>query len=421
MKRSGSIPVATGIFGLAFLGLASCASRKQITITSDPPGATVFLDGVNRGITEFKDELRFERDQSYSVTLKKEGYEDATAQIALEPRDQTTYDLQLQKIEAVTVPLVSVEPRPTPGGKVELQITRKPTLAYLETIERSPNLSTVSQITFNEDEDVQIESPMLSPVDEELVYTEIIKEDENTSYSNIIRQKPGSPAKAPITFGKWLDQYPCFTPDGKQIVFSSNRTNANPTLWRVLLSGEGGLTKLTSSLAHDFSPSVSRDGVRVAYASLPRAAEDRQVWTIEASGSYPTQLREGEQPRLSPDGQRILFVRVDRKTARRQIWVMSVTGGDETLLTSNFDYDVTDPQWSPSGQWIVYASDEGLDSKKKRNFDIWAMRTDGSRKTQLTTNGSHDDSPCWNHDGSYIYFRSNRGKFWNIWRFRPAL
>ncbi len=406
----------------ACLGTSACTTTpaKRVTITSDPGGATVFLNGVNRGITEFTEELSFEDGREYAVTLKKEGYEDATAVVAYEPEEQTVYGLQLKKVEAVTIPLVSVEPTTTKGGEVELKITQKPTLAYLETIERSPNVSTVAQITFNQDEDVQVESPTLCPVEPVLVYTEIIQE-EGGSYSNIFRQEPGSPAKTRITFGKWLDQYPCFTPDGKQIVFSSNRTSSNPTLWRVLLSGEGGLTKVTSSLAHDFMPSVSSDGVKVAYASLPRAAEDRQIWTIESSGSYPTQLREGEQPRISGDGGQILFVRKAPKRGRKQIWTMSVDGGDETLLTSNVDYDVVDPCWSSDGEWIVFASNEGLDSRKNRNFDIWAMRVDGSGKTQLTTNGSHDDSPCWSHDGAHIYFRSNRGGFWNVWRFAPTL
>ena len=44
-----------------------------------------------------------------------------------------------------------------------------------------------------------------------------------------------------------------------------------------------------------------------------------------------------------------------------------------------------------------------------------------SSYTQLTTNGSLDDCPCWDRKGEYIYFRSNRGGVWNIWRFKPLL
>ena len=38
------------------------------------------------------------------------------------------------------------------------------------------------------------------------------------------------------------------------------------------------------------------------------------------------------------------------------------------------------------------------------------------RPIQVTTNGSWDDHPAWDPNGSAIYFRSNRGGEWNIWR-----
>lgn len=407
---------------LALGPLVSCAAtEKQVEIWSNPTGATVYLNGEHAGTTKLSTELSFEELDSYSVTLKKEGYEDAEFEIAYRPSEQTSYSAKLQKRETVTVPLVSVEPARTDRGEVELTITRTPTTAYLETIERSPNVGTVAQVTYNQDVDVQVGSPVFSPTANVLIFTEITQQDGESLGSNVFRQEPGSPAKTRITFGEYFDLSPCFTPDGASVLFSSNRTSSNPTLWRVLLSGEGGLMKITDSQALDFSPSVSKDGAKIAFASLPLAAEDRQIWTIEASGSYPTQLREGDQPRISPDGKRILFVRKDDRTGKNQIWIMSVAGGEETLLSSNTDYDVIDPSWSPDGSWIVFASDEALDSKKTRNFDIWSMRPDGSGKTQLTTNGSRDDSPCWDHDGAFIYFRSNRGGVWNIWRFRPSL
>ena len=46
------------------------------------------------------------------------------------------------------------------------------------------------------------------------------------------------------------------------------------------------------------------------------------------------------------------------------------------------------------------------------------MKTDGSQKTQLTTNLSTDIYPVWGDDG-YIYFVSNRGFVWGIWRLKP--
>ena len=66
-------------------------------------------------------------------------------------------------------------------------------------------------------------------------------------------------------------------------------------------------------------------------------------------------------------------------------------------------------------------SDKGLDEEGKNNFDIWLMNADGSNLTQLTTNGSYDDLPVFDPNGKYIYFRSNRGGNWDIWRMELAL
>ncbi|MBT5427089.1 MAG: hypothetical protein HOK84_12890, partial [Bacteroidetes bacterium] len=98
-----------------------------------------------------------------------------------------------------------------------------------------------------------------------------------------------------------------------------------------------------------------------------------------------------------------------------------IDGSNETILTQNNDYNCFQPRWSPDGKYIVYVSDQGRDNQGVRNNDIWIMDLEGGQKTQLTTNGSWDDFPVWNFKDNFIYFRSNRGGNWNIWRFSPSL
>ncbi len=412
--------------GLVFIGAAqffcACAS-KLVTFSTDPPGAEIYLDGKYAGTSDASGQLthklRFIGNRDHEVLAKKEGYEEARATVAYEPRELTTVPLALDQLEAVSVDLLQVEPTETRAGEMQLKVIRKPTLAYLEAIERSPHASAVSQVTMNQDSGVQLSAPVLSPTEDLMVFTEFVEEQGGGSYSNIFKVVPGTQTKTCVTYGKWLDLFPAFSPDGSALVFSSNRTSQNRTLWRMPVGREGGLTKITNSLADDFSPSISPDGSKVIYASIPRTDQDAQIWAMEAG--FPTQLREGEQPSVSPDGKKIAFVRRDKTSSRRQLWLMNTEGGEETQLTANMDYDVVDPRWSPDGAWIGFASDEGLDSERRHNFDIWVVRPDGTRKTQLTTNGSRDDSPCWDHGGKFIYFRSNRGGLWNVWRFQPQL
>ncbi len=167
-------------------------------------------------------------------------------------------------------------------------------------------------------------------------------------------------------------------------------------------------------------PFVAPNGKFVVYTSMPIDAKDPQIWLVNINGSLPTQIREGSFPQVSPDGKKIMFVRKDKIGGKSQIWVMNLDGTWETLLTQNEKYDCIQPRWSPDGQFIIYSSDEGLDSEKRMNYDIRLLSLDGDKKIQLTTNDSWDDSPYWSPDGENIYFRSNRGGYWNIWRFSIA-
>jgi Tol biopolymer transport system component len=400
--------------------------QKTVQIESEPAGATVFTNDQLAGITPLTTELTFaDETKPITVRLQKDGYKDGTNTIAYAPTNQTDYSVTLEKNETVPITLVSIEPKKTDNG-VKLALTSRSTLAYLEVIERSPNVASVTKVTGNQDKGVNIGPPVLSPTSDEVLFTEIVTNGDGSWYSNIQKERVGSFAKTRLTYGNWQDAFPAFTADGSNVVFSSNRASTNNTLWLVSADSPGGLTKLTYTEAADYSPSVAPDNRTIAYTSIPPNAEEPQIWSLSRDNNLLTQLREGESPQVSPDGKRILFVRQIKNSDKgngplHQLWIMSIDGANETQLTQNTDYDVIDPRWSPDGKWIVYASNEGYDSHNRQNYDIWLMKADGSQPTQLTTNGSRDDSPCWDHEGKTIYFRSNRGGAWNIWRFQPIL
>ena len=404
--------------------LTGCVATKTVTIKSSPYGAAIFVNGKQQaGISPIITTLDFKpRTATYDVTARLPGFQDGRATIAYLPKEQTEYSVNLEKIETVSIELISVEPQQSDKG-VKLALVRKPTLAYLEVIERSPNVASVTRVTANEDNSVSIDTPVVSPTEDVLLFGEFVKEDKGSTYCNLQKQKIGSSAKTRLTYGKYLDTFPAFTPNGKRVVFSSNRTGSNLILWIVSAEGPGGIAMLTHTLAEDFSPSVSQETNNnlVVFESNPPNAEEPQIWSVPLDGGMETQLREGEYPQISPDGRKILFIRPDKITKKRQLWFMNIEGSGETQLTQNTDYEIFSARWSPDGKWIAYASDEGLDSQKRHNRDIWVMTPDGSKRTQLTTNGSYDDSPCWDSKGEYIYFRSNRGGAWNIWRFKPIL
>jgi dipeptidyl aminopeptidase/acylaminoacyl peptidase len=410
---------------LIFLG---CTTSKDIIIYSSPTNASVLKDSILVGVTPYQTKVKFKNTDLLEYSLAKPSYKDTTVLIPKEPKDLTRFTVVLKKKETVEVELVSFEPKHTSHG-VKLERRLDKVIAYLEVIERSPNVKSVTKVTTNEDALTQIGEPVLSPKGDMLAYSMYFSENKVT-YSNIWMQPVGSPGRTRITQGNSIDLHPAFTHDGQYLYFSSNRMKKNAGIWRIHTLGGGGLTSITNTDAEDFGISVFPGDEQIAYTSIPYGVEEPQLWTIRASGTLPTQLREGRYPHVSPSGKRLAFVRYDKsfKVTRAdtsfhpaQLWVMQTDGSAETQITQNTTYNCIHPKWSPDGRWIVYASDEGLDAQGRHNYDIWMMRSDGTRKTQLTTNGSLDDSPNWSPDGKRIYFRSNRGGAWNIWYFEPFL
>ncbi len=420
------IRVLTAIIAAAIFG--SCSSSKQITIYSSPGNAKVMIDSSIVGSTPYTTLVSFKDNDKATFKVVLDGFHDTLLTVPKDPKNLTSFVVPLKKKETVEIPMVTFIPIQTKFG-MKLERQTRMAIAYLEVIERSPNVKSVTKVTSNIDDIVQIGEPVLSPSNPTIVYSAFVEED-GVAYSNLWLQTIGGVGRTRITFGNSIDLYPTFTHDGEYIYFSSDRIRTSPGLWRINTAGGGGLTSITNSDADDFGVSVFPRSETIAYTSSPLGAEEPQIWTIKANGTLPTQLREGRFPDVSPDGRKILFVRDELSTVIKrgnfsfnptQIWVMNADGSVETQLTQNIDHSCIQPRWSPDGNWVVYASDEGKDVRGANNFDIWMMRSDGTRKTQLTTNGSWDDSPTWSRDGKRIYFRSNRGGAWNIWYFEPTL
>jgi Tol biopolymer transport system component len=351
--------------------------------------------------------------------------------------------------DKIEIPLIDLQETVNDKGnteKTDLKYTPIKTSAYLEVLERSPNITSMTRVTTNEDDEVFYGFITTSPVDDVIVYsiTEPLasvfqSKDEARSKTaqiytnNIWSQRVGSYAKTRLTYSKRIDVHPSFTPDGQHIVFSADRSGNARSLWRASLNGGGGLRRLTSTATLDFHPNVSSDGDTVAFSSIPEGTRESQIWTVSMERNLMTQLREGKMPRISPNGKKLSFLRKendnycddkDKVNAGQgvyQVWIMSLEGHSETQLTTNVNYCVRDSNWSPDNKWIVYSSNESIDSQGAMNYDIWAMSADGRKKLQLTMNGSMDIAPVFDRTGEYLYFVSNRGGLWNIWRFKPIL
>ena len=209
------------------------------------------------------------------------------------------------------------------------------------------------------------------------------------------------------------DHSPSWSPDGKRIVFTSER-DENKEIYVMDADGNNP-RRLTENDNFDQSPSWSPDGERIAFMS-DRDGEFAHfdIFVMDADGGNQQNITNNpfdeRHPSWSPDGERIAFSsRRDGHFRSRwgitsEIYVMNADGGNQQRLTENRKND-QDPVWSPDGQRIAFAADRKGDFV---NFEIYVIDADGGNQHRLTENRHMDASPSWSPDGKRIVFTSQR-------------
>jgi TolB protein len=214
---------------------------------------------------------------------------------------------------------------------------------------------------------------------------------------------PAAPAPAPAALA------PVAPPAGR-LVFSL-RDADGVHLW-VADSDGRHRRQLTRQPGVDFDPHWSPDGRRVLFrTNRGRYAPDtirlgtEGIFVINADGSGERQLYPpaatkpgGLFPDWAPDGRRVAL-----STAR---------GGDETIVVVDLhgrllrDLHAAGEcaAWSPDGRHILYCSHGPTTGTKLGPWNTWVMRADGSGQTQVSR-GEEDTSPGgWSPDGSLVAF-----------------
>ena len=89
------------------------------------------------------------------------------------------------------------------------------------------------------------------------------------------------------------DSMPDFTPDGRRIVFTSNRDRQGEIY--VMNANGSGQRRLTRRAGDDWAPDVSPDGARIAFTQLPGT-----IWTMSVDGTGLRRLTPGTDPDWRP-------------------------------------------------------------------------------------------------------------------------
>jgi Tol biopolymer transport system component len=144
--------------------------------------------------------------------------------------------------------------------------------------------------------------------------------------------------------------------DGQSLYF--DRNDLGGSIGVTVPGGEA--VPFAASPLDDAQPQFSPDGRQVAFTSNRTGSFD--LFVAPAAGGEPRRLTDWpgneDRPAWSPDGQTIAFV-ADRDASQLDVWLVSAAGGTPRRLTT-FDRRINGPlAWSPDGASIyVYSSGE---------------------------------------------------------------
>jgi Tol biopolymer transport system component len=111
---------------------------------------------------------------------------------------------------------------------------------------------------------------------------------------------------------------------------------------------------------------------------------------------------------VSPDGTKLLFE--SDASGTQTIWISNRDGTNARPLIDWMGSIQTEPDWSPNGMSIVFASNHG-----SNNFNIWIAKVDGSIPTQLTAKMGNNRQPRVSPDGTKILFTSSTTGKRELW------
>ncbi|MBI3621432.1 MAG: TolB family protein [Nitrospirae bacterium] len=224
-----------------------------------------------------------------------------------------------------------------------------------------------------------------------------------------------------LTHGSLRDDAAAWSPDGRRLVFTSDRINRLwPDLWLIDPEQPEAPERLTPGNGKHFFPAWSPDGAHIAFEFLPTGPPFKELRILRVADRAVQVLSTDEilrsQLAWRPDGKALAFL--SNRTGNPEIWIAELPPFTPGLtpppfalhqLTHDAGVD-RDPSWSPDGRFIAFTSD------RSGNEDIWVVEAPDlsaasaprPEPQQLTRHPANDHYPRWSPDGRRLAFTSNR-------------
>lgn len=196
-------------------------------------------------------------------------------------------------------------------------------------------------------------------------------------------------------------------PEGNGVLFSMNRHGLFQ-LWHLHLVG-GLPTWVPLSGANVENVAVAHQSGRLVYENW---LYDVNLWRTSVEGdqrseAYITSTLWDVDPAYASDG-RLAFI--SNRSGSYEVWTRAPDGSSTVQLTQLQGPRVRSPRWSPDNSRLAFAA------ATNGQTDLYAIDVAGGSLQHLSHTDADEVAPVWSTDGQDLYFGSNRGGMWRIWK-----
>ena len=177
----------------------------------------------------------------------------------------------------------------------------------------------------------------------------------------------------------------------------------------------GNIRRLTSSPGYDAEGSYSPDGKSIVFCSNRSGDENLELYIMDAAGKNVRRLTNAPDcynggPFFSPDGERVIFRSDRKKKDHLQLYVINVDGSGERALTDDENWVFWAPYWHRDGKHIIYTAADHSNPLVRPNYDLYWLGIEAKTKpVRLTYFPGADVLPVFSPDGAKVMWTSTRG------------
>lgn len=198
------------------------------------------------------------------------------------------------------------------------------------------------------------------------------------------------------------------SPDGKRVAAErTDRETQNKDIWIFDVSTNAA-TRFTSDPAWEAFPTWSPDGRRIVFTSNRSGVYDLYEKASTGAGEEQLVYKSGEGKAVnswSPDGRFLIYYSIGQPTHLR---LLSATGPADRQPVPLVDpkFGSVTGRFSPDGRWIAYTSNEsGKNEVSVRSFDP----AKGSVGDPIVLTSGGGRTPLWSGDGKELFYIATDG------------